>query len=229
MPRAKGSVAKRSVGLGLLVGLLGLPGCTTLPFMPKSGAGSAVTIATAEYVASQNESLRGELLDELEARVAAQVRSAREEDRARIATIADRIESLADRVDARAEEVAGLVDRVDRSDRALEEIATMLAERLDRLADESAELRRTATGLEEDLRVVPVETLDRLRRAIEVDLRGDLRDGLQGDLRRDEAATRVERPREPDEPTENEASSRVSPVGAEGRSAGQRTERPPDR
>lgn len=221
IPRAQGSVAKGSVGLGLLVGLLGLPGCTTLPFMPKSGAGSAVTIATAEYVASQNESLRGELLDELEARVAAQVRSAREEDRARIATIADRIESLADRVDARAEEVAGLVDRVDRSDRALEEIATMLAERLDRLADESAELRRIAMGLEEDLRVVPVETLDRLRRAIEVDLRGD--------LRRDEAATRVERPREPEEPTENEASSRVSPIGAEGRSVGQRTERPPDR
>jgi uncharacterized protein YoxC len=135
-----------------------------MPFMPTSGAGGAFTLATAEHVASREDALRRELLQQVERRIEVMVQTAREQDRARL-------EEIAERVEARASEVSDLVERLDRNEQALEEIATMLAERLDRLTEETAALREQTTTLQDDVEFMPAQTLDRLRRAIATELR----------------------------------------------------------
>jgi len=152
--------------LGAIVSavLLATGGCTSLPFMPTSGAGGAFTLATADHVASREDALRRELLQQVERRIEVMVQVAREQDRARL-------EEIAERVEARATEVSELVDRLDLNEQALEEIATMLADRLDRLAEETAALREQTTTLQEEVRFMPAETLERLGRAIDAELR----------------------------------------------------------
>lgn len=156
-------------------------GCTTMPFMPTSGSGSGLTLATAEHVERRTEALRVDLLDQIDSSIEASVRAAREEDRARL-------EAIAERVDERAQDISDLVTRVMRGEEALDQIAAMLAERLDGLTQETAALRGAATTLEDDMKQVPFETLDRLRRAIEVSLH--------------EGPENARDPREPGEPSE---------------------------
>lgn len=141
----------------------GVGGCTSMPFMPTSGAGGAFTLATAEHVASREDALRRELLQQVERRIEVMIQTAREQDRARL-------EEIAERVETRAEEVSDLVERLDRNEQALEEIATMLAERLDRLAEETAALREQTTMLQDEVEFMPAQALDRLRRAIDAEL-----------------------------------------------------------
>ena len=163
--RRRGPLLRSFVHAGLVsAAIVGVGGCTSMPFMPTSGAGGAFTLATADHVASREDALRRELLQQVERRIAVTVEAAREQDQARL-------EEIAERVEARANEVSDLVERLDRNEQALEEIATMLAERLDRLAEETMALRQQATMLQDEVRFMPAATLDRLRRAIDTELR----------------------------------------------------------
>ena len=151
----------------------GVGGCTSMPFMPTSGGGGAFTLATAEHVASREDALRRDLLQQVEQRIEVVVQTAREQDRARL-------EEIAERVETRADEVSELVERLDRNEQALEEIATMLADRLDRLAEETAALREQTKTLQDEVRFMPAETLDRLRSAIDAELREAEREMADG-------------------------------------------------
>ncbi len=171
----RGLLLRSFFNAGLIsAAIVGVGGCTSMPFMPTSGAGGAFTLATADHVASREDALRRELLQQVERRIAVTVEAAREEDQARL-------DEIAERVEARANEVSDLVERLDRNEQALEEIATMLAERLDRLAEETMALRQQATTLEDEVRFMPAATLDRLRRAIDTELRELERETAEAD------------------------------------------------
>jgi len=201
--------ARRLLGPTLLapVAICGIAGCTSMPFMPTSGAGGALTLATANHVASREDALRRELLQQVERRIEVMVQTAREQDRARLEEIAEQVES-------RADEVSELVERLDRNEQALEEIATMLAERLDRLAEETAALREQTATLQDEVGSMPAETLDRLGRAIDTVLREAERE--QERAAEEEAAEEEVAPNSRSAAGEGpEASRTAPPAGAE--------------
>ena len=142
----------------VLIPLVAL-GCTSLPFAPESGPGTAITLVTLDHIEERDQALRRSFDELVASEVETAVRAAREEDRVRL-------EAFADRLEAHGRDLASLSTRVEMNAETSLELARVVDERLEALAAQATALAEQARALEAEIGGLPVETLDRLRRVL---------------------------------------------------------------
>lgn len=157
-------VRRRSVGAAATalggVAAVGSLACSSLPFVPREGAGANLNLATVGYVQESQEEVREELREDLLASLPEAIDARLVEDRRRITR-------LQEGALARQEKMDAVEQRLAEARAGLEAVAEEMRREAEAFRSAAAEMQALRQRLDDALRELPTRALEQLQLAIE--------------------------------------------------------------